>query len=61
MLPNVRFVDNGNVISTAGISAGIDGALHLVSKINGQEVAKQIAEIIEYDKWEPNQGLIIKK
>jgi len=61
VLPNVRFVDNGNVISTAGISAGIDGALHLVSKINGQEVAKQIAEIIEYDKWEPNQGLIIKK
>ena len=61
VLPNVRFVDNGNVISTAGISAGIDGALHFVSKINGPEVAKQIAEIIEYDKWEPNQGLIIKK
>jgi transcriptional regulator GlxA family with amidase domain len=60
VLPNVRFVDNGNVISTAGISAGIDGALHFVSKINGYESAKQIAEIIEYDKWEPNKGLIIK-
>lgn len=30
VLRNVRYVDNGNVISTAGISAGIDGALHLV-------------------------------
>ncbi|MBF2708648.1 DJ-1/PfpI family protein [Flavobacterium soyangense] len=61
VLPNVRFVDNGNVITTAGISAGIDGALHFVAKIKGEEFAKKIAKIIEYDKWIPEQGLIVNK
>lgn len=60
VLANVRFVDNGNVITTAGISAGIDGALHFVAKIKGLEYAKKVAEQIEYDKWVPNDGLIIK-
>ena len=60
VLSNVRFVDNGNVISTAGISAGIDGALHFISKIKGVEFAKQVASDIEYDNWKPNNGLIIK-
>jgi transcriptional regulator GlxA family with amidase domain/DNA-directed RNA polymerase subunit RPC12/RpoP len=61
VLDSVRFVDNGNIISTAGISAGIDGALHFVAKIKGEDFAKQIAETIEYDKWVPNEGLIVKK
>lgn len=60
VLSNVRFVDNGNVISTAGISAGIDGALHFIAKIKGKDFAKKVAEDIEYDKWVPDQGLIIK-
>lgn len=59
VLKNVRFVDNGKVITTAGISAGIDGALHLVEKIRGAEAAKQIAAYMEYDKWVPGQGLVI--
>ena len=60
VLAGKRFVDNGNVITTAGISAGIDGALHLVSKLRGQEEAWRIAKYIEYDKWVPDDGLIIK-
>jgi transcriptional regulator GlxA family with amidase domain len=59
VLENVRFVDNGNVITTAGISAGIDGALHLVAKLKGDEVAKDVAEYMEYDKWAPGQGLVL--
>lgn len=59
VLKNVRFVDNGKVITTAGISAGIDGALHLVEKIRGTESARQIAAYMEYDKWMPGQGLVI--
>ncbi len=47
VLSKVRFVDNGNVITTAGISAGIDGALHFISKIKGADFAKQIANDIE--------------
>ena len=56
----VRFVDNGRIITTAGISAGIDGALHLVSRLKGEAAAKAVAEEMEYDKWIPNEGLITK-
>jgi transcriptional regulator GlxA family with amidase domain len=56
---DVRFVDNGNVITTAGVSAGIDGALHLVAKLNGLQAAKDAAFYMEYDKWNPGEGLIL--
>ena len=64
MLPNskvlkdTRFVDNGNIITTAGVSAGIDGALHLVSRIKGLDVAKSTAFYMEYDKWRPEDGRV---
>jgi len=60
VLSDVRFVDNGKVITTAGISAGIDGALHLVAKLKGEEIAKEVAAYMEYDKWVPGQGLIVE-
>jgi putative intracellular protease/amidase/predicted RNA-binding Zn-ribbon protein involved in translation (DUF1610 family) len=59
VLADVRFVDNGRVITTAGISAGIDGALHLVAKLKGDATARAVAQYMEYDKWVPDQGLII--
>jgi transcriptional regulator GlxA family with amidase domain len=59
VLDKVRFVDNGQVITTAGISAGIDGALHLVTRLKGEEAAKDVAAYMEYDKWVPNQGLVV--
>lgn len=60
VLSNTRFVDNGHIITTAGVSAGIDGALHLVSRIKGEEVAKATAFYMEYDKWQPNMGKVIE-
>lgn len=60
ILKETRFVDNGNIITTAGVSAGIDGALHLVSKLKGMEEAKNTARYMEYDKWDPAAGLIIE-
>ncbi|MBA4853819.1 DJ-1/PfpI family protein [Emticicia sp. BO119] len=60
VLPDTRFVDNGTIITTAGISAGIDGALHLVEKLGGKESAIRVATYMEYDKWIPGQGLIVK-
>ena len=59
VLSDVRFVDNGNVITTAGISAGIDGALHLVAKLKGMDEARRVAKEIECDKWIPEEGLIL--
>jgi len=60
VLRDKRFVDNGQIITTAGISAGIDGALHVVANLQGEEAARQTAQHMEYDKWQPNQGLVVK-
>ncbi len=57
---NVRFVDNGKFITTAGVSAGIDGALHVVSKLLGPDPAEQTAAYMEYDKWVPGQGHVVE-
>ncbi|MFN0016586.1 MAG: DJ-1/PfpI family protein [Saprospiraceae bacterium] len=60
ILVNARFVDNGQVITTAGVSAGIDGALHVVAKIKGEEAAKNTALYMEYDGWKPDSGKVIE-
>ena len=49
---NRRFVDNGKVVTAAGVSAGIDASLHVVDKLLGREVAEQTAKYMEY-KWVP--------
>jgi transcriptional regulator GlxA family with amidase domain len=51
-----RFVDNGSVITTAGVSAGIDGALHTVARLAGRAVADQTARYMEYH-WTPEPYL----
>lgn len=44
-----RVVFDGNLLTTAGVSAGIDGALALVEKLAGREMAEFIQLAIEYD------------
>lgn len=51
-LVDARYVDAGKVITTAGLSAGIDGALHLVWRELGEERAAAVAKYMEYD-WKP--------
>lgn len=51
-----RFIDNGRYITTAGVSAGIDGALHLVARLYGRRVADQTARYMEYH-WTPEPYL----
>ncbi|MFI9325675.1 DJ-1/PfpI family protein [Kitasatospora aureofaciens] len=48
-----RFVDDGDVITSAGISAGIDMALHLVSRLSSPERARQVRRGIQYDPQPP--------
>jgi putative intracellular protease/amidase len=50
-----RFVDSGNLITTAGLSSGIDGALHVVSRLLGSGVAQSVALEMEYN-WDPIGG-----
>jgi transcriptional regulator GlxA family with amidase domain len=48
-----RFVEDGKVLTTAGVSAGIDMALHLVGREAGPEVAQAVQLGIEYDPQPP--------
>ena len=48
-----RFVDNGRVICSAGVAAGIDMSLHVLGRLLGIEVAEKAARQMEYP-WEPN-------
>ena len=48
-----RVVEDGKVITAAGVSSGIDMALHLAAKLAGTEVAKGIQLAIEYDPAPP--------
>ncbi|MEO0374421.1 MAG: DJ-1/PfpI family protein [Cyanobacteria bacterium P01_A01_bin.17] len=53
VLENQRWVDEGNIVTSGGISAGIDMSLHLVSKTHGIELAEKTAKQMELD-WTKN-------
>jgi transcriptional regulator GlxA family with amidase domain len=48
-----RFVDDGDVITSAGISAGIDMALHLVGRLSSPDRAREVRKGIQYDPLPP--------
>jgi transcriptional regulator GlxA family with amidase domain len=49
VLAGTRVVDEGEIITSAGVSAGIDMALHVVRRLHGDEVAQRTARDMEYD------------
>ncbi|MDX1390073.1 MAG: DJ-1/PfpI family protein, partial [Acidobacteriota bacterium] len=51
-----RLVDNGQVVTTAGVSAGIDGSLHVIARLLGRYVADRTAQYMEY-RWTPEPYL----
>jgi transcriptional regulator GlxA family with amidase domain len=51
--PDDRFVDDGNIVTSAGVSAGIDMALHLVDRLAGVEHARAVRRYIQYDPDPP--------
>lgn len=48
-----RFVDDGDVITSAGVSAGIDMALHLVARLESVAMARETRRGIQYDPRPP--------
>ena len=52
-----RVVDNGKILTTAGLSAGIDGALHMVAVLDGEDAAQTIALMLEYN-WQPDNSYV---
>jgi transcriptional regulator GlxA family with amidase domain len=57
LVENTRVVDEGRVLTAAGISAGIDLSLHLVARLHGADVAAWTARHMEYD-WNPALALV---
>ncbi len=53
VLRGVRYVDNGRIVTSAGVSAGIDMSFHIVQRLLGEDVARATAHYIEYDYWQP--------
>jgi transcriptional regulator GlxA family with amidase domain len=51
--PNDRFVDDDEVITAAGVSAGIDMALHLVARLGSLDKAREVRRYIQYDPLPP--------
>jgi transcriptional regulator GlxA family with amidase domain len=43
-----RFVDDGDVVTSAGVAAGIDMALHLVERLESADVAWAVRREIQY-------------
>lgn len=48
-----RWVVDGNLVTSAGVSAGIDMAIWLVGQIHGEEMARTVVHMMEYDPAPP--------
>ena len=51
--PDDRFVDSGEVVTAAGVSAGIDMALHLVVRLHSVDRGREVRRYIQYDPAPP--------
>jgi putative intracellular protease/amidase len=57
VVSNKRFVDNGKIITSAGLSSGIDGSLHVIEKLLGKGWAQSVATNLEYN-WDPESKYV---
>ena len=46
---DVKYVDEGSIITSGGISAGINMSFHIIKKLLGEEIARTTAKRMEYD------------
>lgn len=54
VVPEKRWVDEGRIVTSGGISAGIDMSLHIVERIAGRALAERTARQMEFD-WTENE------
>jgi len=55
---DTRWVDCGKIVTSAGISAGLDMSLHLVSRLESEELAVRTARQMDYD-WRRDSGAVV--
>ena len=58
VLENIRYVRDGNVVTAAGVSAGIDMALWLTGQMHGQDHARLTQRLMEYDPAPPYSAAV---
>ena len=58
VLENVRYVRDGNVVTAAGVSAGIDMALWLIGQIHSPQTARMVQRAMEYDPAPPYAAVV---
>jgi len=46
---DVKYVDEGSIVTSGGISAGINMSFHIIKKLLGEEIARTTAKRMEYD------------
>jgi len=51
IISNKRFTDAGKIMTSGGISAGIDLALHIVRKLHGEDTVNKTIRYMEYGNW----------
>jgi transcriptional regulator GlxA family with amidase domain len=51
-----RFISYGKIMTSAGISAGIDLSLHIVEKFCGRDIVNEVVVYLEYGEWQKVQG-----
>jgi transcriptional regulator GlxA family with amidase domain len=56
-VPQQRWVEDGKFLTAAGVSAGIDMALHLVERLTVEGIARMVQLGIEYDPKPPHGGI----
>jgi transcriptional regulator GlxA family with amidase domain len=56
-VPEQRWVEDGKFITSAGVSAGIDMALHLTERLTDEATARMVQLGIEYDPKPPHGGI----
>lgn len=56
VMPEMRYVRDGNIVTSQGISAGIDMSLWLVGQINSPEHAREVRKILQYDPAPPYEA-----
>ncbi|GAA3004547.1 GlxA family transcriptional regulator [Streptomyces fulvorobeus] len=49
--PDVLFVDDGDVLTAAGVAAGVDLCMHLVRRDHGSEIANRVARLCVVPPW----------
>jgi transcriptional regulator GlxA family with amidase domain len=52
-----RWVEDGNIIMSAGVSAGVDMALHLAARLTDEHTARRVQRAIDYDPQPPWGGI----